>query len=196
MIIIIENAIEAIQIVRFIKSLIAHTKSSDRKNHNESRLLQPSSSPINFARHQLNRNHEGSHQHHRIGWSRSQDPVLVQQGIDYDPEEKRHDHRDKEDCFERVPRTLGARLATSVAVAPVDLATVLAGRRITAGVWHRDAARRGHLHLAQLGHRFTGGMVMYFRRPLRRRLEPRPRIHLKEDKQSSLYNFSPFRLNS
>lgn len=94
-----------------------------------------------------------------------------------------------------MPRTLGAWLATSVTVAPVDLATVLAGRRITAGVWHRrrDAARCGHLHLAQLRHRFTGGMAMYFRRPLRRRLEPRRRIHLKEDKQSSLHNFFPFR---
>lgn len=109
---------------------------------------------------------------------------MVQQGIDYDPEEKRHDHGDEEDCFERVPRALGTRLATTIAVVPPDLAAaVLARRRVTAGMRRRRrdaAARRGHLHLAQLCHRLTGGVAMHFcrRRPLRRRLESRRRIHV------------------
>lgn len=91
-----------------------------------------------------------------------------------------------------MPRTLGARFAN--VVGPPDLAAVLARRRITAGMRHRrrDATRRGQNHLVQLRHRLTGGMVMYFRRPLRRRLELRRRIHLKEDKQSTLRIFFPF----
>lgn len=70
-----------------------------------------------------------------IRQSRSQDPILVQQGVDYDPEKERHDHGNEEDGFERVPRALGTPLAAAIAVAPPDLAAaVLAGRRVTAGV--------------------------------------------------------------
>lgn len=127
------------------------------------------------ARSIINRNHEGA---------RSQDPILVQQGVDYDPEEERHDDGDEEDGFERVPGALGTRLATTVAVAPPDLAAaVLAGRRVTAGLRYRRgdaAARRGHPHLAQLRHCLAGGVAVHLRRrrPLRRRLESRRRIHV------------------
>ncbi|KAL0129316.1 hypothetical protein PUN28_004191 [Cardiocondyla obscurior] len=69
--------------------------------------------------------------------SRSQDPVLIQQGVDDDPQEKRHDHGDQEDGLERVPGTLGARLAAADAAAPPDhlAAAVFArGRAVAAGL--------------------------------------------------------------
>jgi len=95
---------------------------------------------------------------------------LVQQGVDDDPEEERHDHGDQEDGFKRVPWTLGVRLTASDSAVPPDFAAaVLAGHRITAtGMrrrWHRRrdvAARRGYLHLAHLCD-FTGTMPMHFR---------------------------------
>lgn len=120
---------------------------------------------------------------------------MVQQSIDYNPEEERHDHGDEEDGFKQVPRAFGTRLAIAVAVAPPDLAAaVLAGCRIIAGVRHRRrdaAARRDHLYLAQFCHRLTGGVAMHLcrRRPLRRRLESRRRIHLERGKQSPSLQF-------
>lgn len=127
------------------------------------------------------------------GWLRSQDPVLVQQGVDNDPKEERHDHGDEEDGLERMPGALGARLTAADAdaddaAAPPDLAAaVLAGRRrvVAAGVRRRRyrrrnvRVRRSHLHLAQL-RGLAGGRTQHLRHLFRRRLESRRRIHLKE----------------
>lgn len=124
-------------------------------------------------------------------WLRSQDPVLVQQGVDDDPEEKRHDHGNQKDGLERMPGTLGVtRLTAADAAASPDFAaTILARRRIVAAGRRprrhrrhrrRDvAARCSHPHFTQL-RSLAGGMTVRFRRLFRRRLESRRQIHLKE----------------
>lgn len=65
---------------------------------------------------------------------RSQNQVLVQQGVHYDPEQKGHDHGHQEDSLERVPRALeswlGAAPACPAAAVPAgQLADVRRCRR-------------------------------------------------------------------
>lgn len=73
--------------------------------------------------------------------ARSQDTVLVQQGVHDDPQEECHDYGNEEDRFEQVPGTLGPLLG---AAAPPGLAAAVLARCHIAGMYRRrrDAATR------------------------------------------------------
>lgn len=97
-------------------------------------------------RSQIDRRIECEFMHRPAGSDGLQDPILVQQSVNDDPQEERNDHGNEKDGLERVPRTLGSRPA---AAAPDFAAAVFARRRVVAavGIQHRRrhaATRRGH----------------------------------------------------